>query len=77
VGPAEILAVLTREGIPPKPGPAAPVSDHVPRAATVPPSHRTRQMERDFTNTLLKRLEEAKALEKKKKKELQKEIKKE
>jgi hypothetical protein len=34
-------------------------------------------MERDFTNTLLKRLEEAKALEKKKKKELQKEIKKE
>jgi hypothetical protein len=34
-------------------------------------------MEKDFANTVLKRLEEAKALEKKKKKELKKEIKKE
>ncbi len=34
-----------------------------------PPSQRTRQMEKDLETTLLKRYEEAKALEKKKKKE--------
>ena len=38
-----------------------------------PPSQRTRQMEKGFTNTLYKRLLEAEALEKKKKKELKKE----
>jgi hypothetical protein len=39
-----------------------------------PPSQRTQQMEKELEKTLLKRYEEAKALEKKKKKE--KEIKK-
>jgi hypothetical protein len=34
-----------------------------------PPSQRTRQMEKELEKTLLKRYEEAKALEKKKKKE--------
>jgi hypothetical protein len=34
-----------------------------------PPSQRTRQMEKDLEKTLLKRYEEAKALEKKKKRE--------
>jgi hypothetical protein len=38
-----------------------------------PPSQRTRQMEKGLTNTLYKRLLEAEALEKKKKKELKKE----
>jgi hypothetical protein len=36
----------------------------------VPPSQRTRQMEKDFANTQYKCLLEAEALEKKKKKEL-------
>ncbi len=40
---------------------------------TGPPSQRTRQMEKDFANTQYKRLLEAEALEKKKKKELAKE----
>ena len=38
-------------------------------AKTGPPSQRTRQMEKDLEKTLLKRYEEAKALEKKKKRE--------
>jgi hypothetical protein len=38
-----------------------------------PPSQRTRQMQKDSEKTLLKRYEESKALEKKKKKEIKKE----
>jgi hypothetical protein len=38
-----------------------------------PPSQRTRQMQKDLEQTLLKRYEESKALEKKKKKEIKKE----
>ncbi len=38
-----------------------------------PPSQRTRQMQKDLEKTLLKRYEESKALEKKKKKEIKKE----
>ena len=42
-------------------------------ATAGPPSQRTRQMEKDFVNTQYKRLLEAEALEKKKKKELARE----
>ncbi len=35
-----------------------------------PPAQRTRQMQKEFDRTLLKRLEEAKAAEKRKKKEI-------
>jgi hypothetical protein len=52
----------------PKPAPLSP-----PGAAAGPPSQRTQQMEKDFANTQYKRLLEAEALEKKKKKELTKE----
>ncbi len=38
-----------------------------------PPSQRTRQMQKDLEKTLLKRYEENKALEKKKRKEIKKE----
>ncbi len=38
-----------------------------------PPSQRTRQMQKDLEQTLLKRYEESKALEKKRKKEIKKE----
>jgi hypothetical protein len=38
-----------------------------------PPSQRTRQMQKEFEKTLLKRYEESKALEKKKRKEFKKE----
>ena len=49
----------------PKPAPPSPKG-----IAAGPPSQRTRQMEKDFANTQYKRLLEAEALEKKKKKEL-------
>jgi hypothetical protein len=52
----------------PKPAPPSPKG-----AAAGPPSQRTRQMEKDFANTQYKRLLEAEALEKKKKKELARE----
>jgi hypothetical protein len=52
----------------PKPAPPSPKG-----AQAGPPSQRTRQMEKDFANTQYKRLLEAEALEKKKKKELAKE----
>jgi hypothetical protein len=52
----------------PKPAPLSPQG-----AAAGPPSQRRRQMEKDFANTQYKRLLEAEALEKKKKKELAKE----
>jgi hypothetical protein len=44
-----------------------------PGATAGPPSQCTWQMEKDLANTLYKRLLEAEALEKKKKKELKKE----
>jgi hypothetical protein len=52
----------------PKPAPPSPKG-----VAAGPPSQRTRQMEKDFANTQYKRLLEAEALEKKKKKELTRE----
>jgi hypothetical protein len=52
----------------PKPTPPSPLG-----ATGGPPSQRTRQMEKDFANTQYKRLLEAEALEKKKRKELAKE----
>ncbi len=52
----------------PKPAPLSP-----PKVATGPPCQRTRQMEKDFAQTHYKRLLEAEALEKKKKKEVAKE----
>ena len=52
----------------PKPAPPSPLG-----ATGGPPSQRTRQMEKDFANTQYKRLLEAEALEKKKRKELAKE----
>jgi hypothetical protein len=52
----------------PKPAPPSPLG-----VATGPPSQRTQQMEKDFANTQYKRLLEAEALEKKRKKELAKE----
>ncbi len=52
----------------PKPAPLSP-----PGAVAGPPSQRTRQMEKDFVNSHYKRLLEAEALEKKKKKEVAKE----
>jgi hypothetical protein len=55
---------------PTTPKPASPSPKGV---AMGPPSQRTRQMEKDFANTQYKRLLEAEALEKKKKKELAKE----
>jgi hypothetical protein len=54
----------------PKPAPPSPKG-----AQAGPPSQRTRQMEKDFAHTQYKRLLEAEALEKKKKKELAQEIK--
>ncbi len=52
----------------PQPAPTSPKG-----VAAGPPSQRTRQMEKDFANTQCKRLLEAEALEKKKKKELARE----
>ncbi len=52
----------------PKPAPPSPKG-----VAAGPPSQRTRQMEKDFATTQYKRLLEAEALEKKKRKELAKE----
>ncbi len=52
----------------PKPAPPSPKG-----VEAGPPSQRTRQMEKDFANTQYKRLLEAEALEKKKKKELARE----
>jgi hypothetical protein len=52
----------------PKPAPPSPLG-----VKAGPPSQRTRQMEKDFAATQYKRLLEAEALEKRKKKELAKE----
>jgi hypothetical protein len=54
--------------ITPKPAPPSPMG-----AQAGPPSQRTRQMEKDFATTQYKRLLEAEALEKRKKKELARE----
>jgi hypothetical protein len=61
----------------PKPAPPSPkgAPPSLKGAQAGPPSQRTRQMEKDFANTQYKRLLEAEALEKKKKKELAQEIK--
>ena len=55
------------EGATKIPGPSKPLQHILAEAG--PPSQRTRQMEKELEKTLLKRYEEAKALEKKKKKE--------
>ncbi len=57
----------TAPSTPSAPKPAPPSSKG---AQAGPPSQRTRQMEKDFANTQYKRLLEAEALEKKRKKEL-------
>jgi hypothetical protein len=61
------------EGAAKIPGATKPLQHFLAEAG--PPSQRTRQMEKELEKTLLKRYKEAKALEKKKKRE--KEIKKE
>jgi hypothetical protein len=61
------------EGAAKIPGATKPLQHFLAEAG--PPSQRTRHMEKELEKTLLKRYEEAKVLEKKKKKE--KEIKKE
>jgi hypothetical protein len=58
---------------PSTPSTPKPVPPSLKGATAGPPSQRTRQMEKDFVNTQYKRLLEAEALEKKKKKELARE----
>jgi hypothetical protein len=66
----ELPVFKTAPSTPNTPKPAPPS----PKGVTAgPPSQRTRQMEKDFVNTQYKRLLEAEALEKKKKKELARE----
>jgi hypothetical protein len=69
----EIPSSSGGEGAPKIPGAAKPLQHFLAEAR--PPSQRTRQMEKELEKTLLKRYEEAKVLENKKKKE--REIKKE
>jgi hypothetical protein len=73
----EFPVFKTAPSTPSTPKPAPPSLKGVPpspKGATAgPPSQRTRQMEKDFVNTQYKRLLEAEALEKKKKKELARE----
>jgi hypothetical protein len=57
---------LTREEKEGLPGTSKPIQHFLAKAR--PPLQRTRQMEKELEKTLLKRYEEAKALEKKKKK---------
>jgi hypothetical protein len=76
VGPAEIPTFSPGERVSPEFGPTILVSNKLSKAAAGPLSHRTWWMENNLANTLLKRLKEAEALEKKKKKELKKENKK-
>jgi hypothetical protein len=71
-GLAEVLPNLPGEGLAEKPRPSKSFPHSLAKAR--PSSQRTQQMEKDLQVTLLKRYEEAKALEKKRKKE--KEIKK-
>jgi hypothetical protein len=59
------------EGAAKIPGAEKPLQHQLADAG--PPSQRTRQMQKDLEKTLLKRYEESKALEKKKKKEIKKE----
>jgi hypothetical protein len=73
----ELPVFKTAPSTPSTPKPAPPSLKGAPpslKGATAgPPSQRTRQMEKDFANTQYKRLLEAEALEKKKKKELARE----
>jgi hypothetical protein len=66
----ELPVFKTAPSTPSTPKPAPPSPKGVQAG---PPSQRTRQMEKDFAKTQYKRLLEAEALEKKKKKELAKE----
>jgi hypothetical protein len=66
----ELPVFKTAPSTPNTPKPAPP---SLKGATAGPPSQRTRQMEKDFVNTQYKRLLEAEALEKKKKKELARE----
>ncbi len=63
----EIPSDVRGEGAAKIPGPSKPLQHVLAEAG--PPSQRTRQMEKELEKMLLKRYEEAKALEKKKKKE--------
>jgi hypothetical protein len=63
----EIPPDVRGEGAAKIPGPSKLIQHDLAKAG--PPSQRTRQMEKELEKTLLKRYEEAKALEKKKKKE--------
>jgi hypothetical protein len=63
----KILPDARGEGAAKVPGPSKLFQHGLAEAG--PPSQRTRQMEKDLEKTLLKRYEEAKALEKKKKRE--------
>jgi hypothetical protein len=67
----EIPVDERREGAAKIPGAEKPLQHGL--ADVGPPSQRTRQMQKDLEKTLLKRYEESKALEKKKKKEIKKE----
>ena len=73
----EFPVFKTAPSTPSTPKPVPPSLKGAPpslKGATAgPPSQRTRQMEKDFVNTQYKRLLEAEALEKKKKKELARE----
>jgi len=66
-GPLPIPAVSPGKGKAPDLEPQQPIPHQVVDPG--PPAQRTRQMQKEFDRTLLKRLEEAKAAEKKRKKE--------
>jgi hypothetical protein len=70
-GPHKILPPSSQERTPPKLGPQESFPHLLARGG--PPSEHTRQMKEDLEKTLLKRYDEAKALEKKKKKDIKKE----
>jgi hypothetical protein len=70
-GPLPIPANSPGKGTPPKLGTEQLVSPDL--VNTGPPAQRTRQMQKELNQTLLKWYEEAKALEKKKKKDIKKE----
>ncbi len=63
--PLQIPSDLPGKRMPPKPGPAKPLPHDLVEAGTG-------QMQKEFERTILKRYEEATALEKKKNKEIQK-----
>jgi hypothetical protein len=65
-GPLPILADSPGKGEAPEPGAKQPLPQEL--VSIGPPAQCTRQMQKELEQTLLKRLEEAKAAEKKKKK---------